>query len=204
MTQAARSFGFHRVWAEAMVVYMQGLPTVGALTDPKGVQPGWKKGPGDYGDRDLKFFDAVLASLKNDYKVDVKRIFATGHSNGGGFTYLLWAQRADVFAAVAPSAAAPGLAWYETLKPKPALQVAGTNDELVKFPVQERAMKFVRRLNGCAPDGEAWAKSGPITGTLYPSKTGTPFVSLIHPGTHQYPPEAPALIVKFFKEQGAK
>lgn len=203
MAQAARSFGFHTLWPDAIVVYMQGLPTVGALTDPDGKQPGWQRGPGAYADRDLKFFDAVLGALRRDYRVDAKRIFATGHSNGGGFTYVLWATRGEVFAAVAPSAAAPGLGWYETLKPKPALHVAGTNDELVKFTVQERAMKFVRQLNGCASEGEAWAKSGPITGTRYTSQTGTPFVALIYPGPHQFPAEAPALIVRFFKEQAA-
>jgi polyhydroxybutyrate depolymerase len=60
---------------------------------------------GAEGDRDLKFFDAVLASLKKDYKVDAKRIYSTGHSNGGSFTYLLWETRAKEFAAFAPSAA---------------------------------------------------------------------------------------------------
>lgn len=202
MGQAARSFGVHTLWPEAIVVYMQGLPTTG-MTDPEGKKPGWQKAPGDYADRDLKFFDAVFAALKKEGRVDAKRVFAMGHSNGGQFTYLLWAMRGDVFAAVAPSASAPGLGWYERLKAKPALHVAGTNDELVKFTVQERAMKVVRRLNGCAEAGEAWAKAGPVTGTLYPSKTGTPFVSLIYPGTHKYPAEAPALIVKFFKEQAA-
>ena len=85
---------------------MQGLNTPGALTDTEGKKPGWQKTFGDQDDRDLKFFDAVLATLKKDYKVDEKRIYATGHSNGGGFTYLLWAARGEVFAAVAPCAAA--------------------------------------------------------------------------------------------------
>jgi len=202
MTQASRAFGVHTLWPEAVVVYMQGLPTKG-MTDPEGKLPGWQKSPGDYGDRDLTFFDTVLATLKKENKVDAKRVFSTGHSNGGQFTYLLWAMRGDVFAAMAPSAAAPGLGWYEKLKPKPALHVAGTNDELVKFGVQERTMKVVRTLNACGAEGEAWAKAGPITGTLYPSKSGTPFVSLIYPGTHKYPAEAPGLIVRFFKEQTA-
>lgn len=202
MTQAARSFGMHTRWPEAIVVYMQGLPTKG-MTDPQGKLPGWQKAPGDYADRDLRFFDAVFATLKAEAKVDGRRVFATGHSNGGQFTYLLWAMRGDLFTAMAPSAAAPGLGWYERLRPKPALHVAGTNDELVKFTVQERAMKVVRKLNGCAAEGVAWAKAGPITGTVYPSQTGTPLVALIYPGTHKYPAEAPALIVKFFQEQTA-
>ncbi|MEJ5995100.1 hypothetical protein WG904_11785 [Pedobacter sp. Du54] len=37
--------------------------------------------------RDLQFFDAMRKTFKQDYKVDGKRIYATWHSNGGGFTY---------------------------------------------------------------------------------------------------------------------
>ncbi len=55
---------YHKHWPEAIVVYMQGLNTPGALTDPDGKRPGWQKTFGDQGDRDLKFFDAVLATLR--------------------------------------------------------------------------------------------------------------------------------------------
>lgn len=62
-------------------------------------------------------------------------------------------------------------------------------------------MQVVRKLNGCAAVGTAWAQAGPITGTLDPAETGTPFGSLIYPGTHRYPAEAPALIVNFFRSR---
>lgn len=196
---AARTFAYQTQWPEAIVVYMQGVPTPGQLTDPEGKRAGWQKTPGDQGDRDLKFFDVVLADLKTEYKVDAKRIYCTGHSNGGGFTYLLWGVRGDVFAAVAPSAAGPARN-RNLLRPLPALHVAGTNDPLVKYAWQERTMNFIREVNGCAGEGTPWASSGALVGTLYPSKTGTPVVTLISPGTHQFPDEAPALIVKFFQE----
>src|SRR5438034_8032471 len=86
MVNAARSFGIHTLWPEAIVVYLQGLNTPGRLTDPEGKLPGWQSTIGDQNDRDLKFFDAVLASLKSDYKVDERQVYSTGHSNGGGFT----------------------------------------------------------------------------------------------------------------------
>ncbi len=203
MLHAARTFAYHKHWPEAMVVYMQGLPTPGAITDPDGKLPGWQKAVGDQGDRDLKFFDEVLASMKKEYKVDEKRIFVTGHSNGGAFTYLLWAARGETFAAVAPSAAVFGRGLRD-LKPKPALHVAGEKDQLVSYAFQSRMMQAVRRLNACDAEGVEWAKSGTLVGTLYPSKTGTPFVSLIYPGTHTFPAEAPELIVRFFKENGRK
>jgi len=55
----------------------------------------------------------------------------------------------------------------------------------------------VRKLNGCDGEGKPWDRQC----TIYPSETGTPFVTFIHPGGHQFPKEAPALIAKFFKEQ---
>ena len=199
MTQAARSFSYHALWPEAIVVYLQGLNTPGKLTDPEGKRPGWQSGKGDQDDRDLKFFDAVFASLKTDLQVDESRVYATGHSNGGSFTYLLWATRGDLFAAVAPSASIPGRE-LRNLKPKPVLHVAGQNDPLVKWDWQKRTIDAVRELNGCDAEGTEWDKAGELVGTVYPSKTGTPFVSLISPDGHTFPNEAPRLITKFFKE----
>lgn len=199
MGHAARTFAFQKQWPEAIVVYMQGLNTPGKLTDPEGKKSGWQPAQGDQQDRDLKFFDAVLASLKSDYKVDDKRIYATGHSNGGSFTYLLWAARGDVFAAVAPSAAVPGRSAAD-LKPKPVLHVAGETDPLVKYNWQKLTIERIKRLNGCDAEGKAWAKAGELTGTQYASRTETPLVVVISPGGHQFPAEAPGLITKFFKE----
>jgi polyhydroxybutyrate depolymerase len=192
--QVARSFAMDKQWQEAISVYMQGLNTPGRLTDPEGRKPGWQHAAGDHGDRDLKFFDAVLAKLKRDYKVDEKRVYSTGHSNGGAFTYLLWAERGDVFAAVAPSAAA--FRDVARLKPKPAMHLAGKADALVKFEWQKVTMDAVRRLNGCATTGKPWDEQC----TVYESKAGTPLVAFIHPGGHQFTKDAPALIAKFFKE----
>ena len=194
MNNAARTFAMHTLWPEAITVYMQGLNTPGQLTDPEGKKPGWQHGIGAEGDRDLRFFDAVLASLRQDYRVDDRRIYSMGHSNGGGFTYLLWAARGDQFAAFAPSAAAaPRL--LAQLKPKPVLHVAGENDPLVKFEWQQQTMNALRKINECG-EGQPWEKSC----TRYPSKIGAPVVTLIHPGTHQFLSEAPAIMVKFFKE----
>ena len=203
MTGAAREFAIHKLWPEAVVVYMQGVPTPGIIHDPEGKQPGWQKDVGSQDDRDLKFFDAVLISLQKEFRIDPKRIYCTGHSNGGSFAYLLWAARGDVFAAVAP-VAPPPIDSIKNLKPKPALQVAGKKDPSVKYEWQEQTMRTVRTLNGCAETGVPWATSGDVTGTLYPSPAGMPFVSLIHPGGHKIPAEAPALIVRFFKENARK
>jgi polyhydroxybutyrate depolymerase len=201
---AEKSFAVHKHWPEAICVYPQGVPTPGALTDPEGKRPGWQHSAGDHADRDLKFFDVMLASLKKDYKVDEKRVYATGHSNGGRFTYLLWAARGDAFAAVAPSGSTAGRL-VKDLKPRPCLHLAGETDPLVKYDGQRLTMETVRKINGCDADGKPWDKAGSLTGTVYASKGGTPFVSLIHPGGHAFPAEdGPKLIVKFFGENSKK
>jgi polyhydroxybutyrate depolymerase len=201
---AEKQFVIHRHWPEAICVYPQGVPTPGLLTDPEGKRPGWQSNPGDHGDRDLKFFDAMLASLRKDYKIDEKRIYATGHSNGGRFTYLLWAARGDTFAAVAPSGSTAGRL-FKDLKPKPCLHLAGEADTLVKYEGQKLTMETVRKINGCDADGKSWDKSGPLTGTTYESKGGTPFVALTHPEGHGFPADdGPKLIVKFFRENPKK
>jgi polyhydroxybutyrate depolymerase len=198
MRNTTRTSPFHELWPDAIVVYPQGLNTPGRLTDPEGKKPGWQHTAGAEGDRDLRFFDAMLASLTKQYRVDDKRIYATGHSNGGGFTYLLWAARGDRFAAFAPSASAAAQV-VGKLKPKPVLHVAGQNDPLVKFEWQERTIAALRELNQCGA-GEPWEKSH----TQYPSKIGAPVVTVIHPGTHAYLRDAPALIVAFFKQHALK
>jgi len=194
MKQAATKFAFDRHWPEAIAVYMQGLNTPGAIIDREGKLPGWQKTFGDQNDRDLKFFDAVLATLKRDYKVDEKRIYATGHSNGGNFTYLLWAARGDVFAAIAPCAAVGKPEFTPHAKPKPVLHMAGENDPLIPFAWQQQTIDAVRKINGCS-EGKPWSKHC----TLYPSKGGTPVVTYIHSGGHLLPDEALPVIVTFFK-----
>jgi len=188
-------WNYQELWPAAIVVYPQGVPTPGRLTDPEGKRNGWQHSAGDQDDRDLKFFDALLAKLKADYKVDEKRIFCTGHSNGGGFTYLLWGERGDVFAAVAPTAAA-ALRQKSDWKPKPAFHLAGENDPLVKFAWQQITIDRVRKLNGCDETGKP---AGEFC-TEYPSSTGTPQVTYIHPGGHEFPKDAPVRIVQFFQE----
>ena len=114
------------------------------------------------------------------------------------FTYLLWAARGDRFAAVAPSAAATSPKQLALLKPKPVLHVAGENDPLVKFAWQRMTMDTLRRINQCG-EGRPWGTEKCCT--FYPSKLGAPVVTFIHPGTHKFHEDAPAVIVKFFKEQ---
>ncbi len=191
MRHAARSMPAHEHWDEAIVIFLQGLPTPGRLTDPKGRENGWQIEPGHMGDRDLKFFDVVWSAISD--KADAGRVYAMGHSNGGSFTYLLWAKRSDLLAAVGPSAAVAGPK-YGKLPPKPAILVAGKKDELVKFEWQRLMIESLRR-------SQASGRSETIGKnlTLYHFDEGAPLLVYLHEGGHAYPSEATKLIVDFFK-----
>lgn len=205
MKHASEKIAIHAHWPEAICVYPQGLNTPGKLTDPDGKKTGWQSNAGEQGDRDLKFFDEMLKSIRKDYKVDDARVYVTGHSNGGRFTHLLWAERGDTFAAVAPSGSTAGL-MTKAFKPKPCLHIAGETDPLVKFEWQKLTMDAVRKLNGCEADVKPWDKSAAPPGTLYPAKEkdGAPLVALIYPGGHTFPADAPKRIAAFFKEHAKK
>lgn len=191
--QASRSFPVHAHWPEAIVVYPQGLPTPGQLTDPDGRRSGWQPAAGTQGDRDLKFFDAMLADLLANDGGDPRRVHALGHSNGGGFTYLLWAERGEKLAAVAPSSAVMRRG-VEKLRPKPALHLGSPEDELVKFAWQERMIDRVLELNGCPPREPA-----AVGYREYPSRTGTPLAVFLHDGGHKFPTAATRTIVDFLR-----
>lgn len=194
MIQTAAQMHFEKVWPEAIVVYMQGLPTKTG-GDPDGDQPGWQQEPGQFADRDLKFFDAVLAALRKALPVDDSRIYASGFSNGGVFTYLLWGTRANTFAALAPVAAEkfPGV---HLTAPIPLLHIAGEQDENVPIQRQLESMAVARQVDGSSGAGRSCGEYC----TAYASSRSAPVITYIHPAGHVYPHYASQMIVDFFKE----
>lgn len=197
--QAIRSWGFDKAWPEAIQVYPQGLPTVTPLVDKEGRFPGWQAAVGTNGDRDIKLFDAMLATLRKEQKVDDRRIYVTGHSNGAAFSYILWQARGDQLAAIGPVAGVISKP-LKDFKPLPVLHVAGEKDPIVKYSWQELTFTAVRGINDCAKEGKAWGQAGPLTATVYDSPKHAPLVTAIHAGGHEYPKGAAEMIARFFKE----
>jgi polyhydroxybutyrate depolymerase len=60
-------------------------------------------------DEDLALFDALLARLSAAYRIDPKRIYVLGMSNGGYFAHLVAKERSNVVAAVASHSGPLGL-----------------------------------------------------------------------------------------------
>lgn len=195
---AMRGFAIEKSWPEAVVIYLKGLPTKGLLTDPEGNRPGWDMRSEPKENRDIALFDAVLEWAVKEQHIDPARVFVTGHSNGGGFTYTLWAYRGDKLAAVAPSAAS-AYRVTELLKPKPAMIMGAQNDPLVKFEWQDAMIRLTKKLNQCRDNGKQWNTGGP-NATWYDSATNNPLVTLIHDRGHGMPQDAGQRISDFFKQ----
>lgn len=192
MRNAARTFRIEQYWPDAVVVYPQGLPTPGK-TDPQGLKNGWQQNKGQNDDRDLKFFDKSLSDIESKIKVDKTRIYVGGFSNGGRFTYLLWAQRPNVIAAFAPGAA-PNIGLDSS--PKPAFVIGGEKDPIVPFASQKLSIERIERQIGVKPN-ETGKTDGYLT--IKKGSSGIELDTYIHPGGHVFPKEANPLIVEFFK-----
>ena len=178
----------HRAWPEAIVVYVQGLPSRDGLF-------GWQVERGQDGDRDLRLVDVALTSLRAKLNIDDARIYATGFSNGANFTYLLWAERPAVFAAFAPVAARLRPSVHPT-QPKPLLHIAGTQDVQIPFADQQAAMETARRVDGVTGTGASCGNGCMI----YGSTSASPVMTWIHPGGHEYPDSTSERIAQFFRD----
>ena len=102
---------------EAILVYPNALPGKNGL-------PQWNS------ERDLIFFDDLYSELESNLCFDVRKVFATGHSNGGAFTHTLGCQRGNVLRAIAPVAG--NFYEYRNCTGQVAvMQIHGSNDEII-------------------------------------------------------------------------
>lgn len=182
----------HLAWPEAIVVHFQGLSTRDGLA-------GWQVERGQDNDRDLKLVDVALGSLREKYNIDDDRIYATGFSNGAMFTYLLWAERPDVFAAYAPVAGRlrPSV---QPKQPRPLFHVAGERDLQVTFPDQKAAMTIAIGVNGVRATTTRCGEGC----TMYGAGTPAPVMTWIHQGGHVYPRDTARRIASFFHDHPRK
>lgn len=194
-----RNFALHKLWPEAIVVYMQGLPGVKGATDPEGKKAGWQKSPGELEDRDLKFFDATLKEITSKHKVNAKRIYAMGHSNGSRFVCVLMNKRGETLAACATSGGQGGGLWRD-IAPIPLLAIAGEKDPLVPFAGQKLSIEALAKRYEVDP--AKTAKHGQVE--VMTGKDGVEIATYFHPGGHEWTKEMNTEIVNFFRRQTKK
>jgi len=154
-----------------LAVYPQGLGN-------DSNQPAWNAGLccGDTAD-DVAFVRAIVATLTAEACIDPKRIYASGCSNGGGMSYRLACEAADVIAGVAPvdfdCVVGSACGDCDPARPVPVVQFRGTMDTLVDY---EGAGAFAGAQANFATWGEinlctgaAEASSGNAACETYPA-----------------------------------
>lgn len=105
---------------------------------PQGVANAWNAGLccGDDAD-DVAFVRAIITTLESEACIDPKRVYASGCSNGGGMSYKLACEAADVIAGVAPvdfdCVDGAGCGDCSPTRPVTVVQFRGTNDRLVPY-----------------------------------------------------------------------
>jgi polyhydroxybutyrate depolymerase len=77
---------------------------------------------------DIAFLRVLVAQLQQELPIDLDRIYAVGHSNGGMLAYRLACEAADLFAAVGLQAGALGIDGCEPSQPVSLLHIHGTDD----------------------------------------------------------------------------
>jgi polyhydroxybutyrate depolymerase len=111
---------------------------------------------------------ALIEKLKKIVRVDEKRIYAAGWSNGGMLSYRLACEHADVFAAVASVSGTLGVKNCEPSRRVPILHFHGNRDEYVPFtggkgektkavePQQsvDDCMGVWKKINSCVGDAK--------------------------------------------------
>jgi len=120
-----------------IVVYPSGTGTGPFLTwNAGGLLGKMAEGKAD----DVAFISKLLDDLATVVKVDEKRVYATGISNGGMMCYRLAAGLSDRIAAIAPVA---GTIAIKESKPKrrvPVLHFHGTRDTFVPFEMAKGSL----------------------------------------------------------------
>lgn len=130
---------------------------------PNGLQKGWNDGREvkKHTHDDIGFIRLLLEKIKRDYPVDEQRIFATGISNGGFFSFALGLHLPDKFRAIAPVCATIPTVLFNNYSPKKAvslLLINGTKDPLVPYNGGEVGGKWFKNRGQCTSTDETISK----------------------------------------------
>lgn len=121
------------------------------------------------------FVHAILADVETIARVDAKRTYAAGFSNGALLSYRLACTMSDTFAAVAPAGGVLMYAPCQPAQPVSLMHVHGMTDNVVpfdgggsgiQFPPVKESLAAWTKLDGCS-GAEQVEKNGILTHTTY-------------------------------------
>lgn len=102
------------------------------------------------GTTDVNFMAAIIDTMYARYKIDKNRVYLSGFSMGGMFTYHAMNKMSDKIAAFAPCSGYPmGGATASSSRPVPILHIHGDADDVVNYSGVEGALSTWRKWNGC-------------------------------------------------------
>lgn len=84
---------------------------------------------------DVSFIRAIVANLREEFRIDLKRVYIVGYSDGGDLAFRLLADAPDLVAAIAVAGMAyPEASSCKSVSPaKPVMMVSGVADPLVPY-----------------------------------------------------------------------
>jgi len=158
------------------------------------------------GARDTTFVDALLTELEARLCVDTRRVYAAGHSMGGGMAKLIGCRLAYRVAAIASVSGLYGPAWGDPCNPSRAVPVVafhGVIDPIVPYgggpvnatgappviAVQAWAADWARR-NGCSGEPEVQPAIGEVEPLVWKGCTAPVELYRIPHGGHTWPGSA--------------
>ncbi len=134
--------------------YQKGMLVIESVADtakfvtvfPNGIDKSWDLG----GNKDLNFMRAIIDKMVEKYNIDRNRVYLSGFSMGGMFTYFAMNRMADTFAAFAPISGYPMWgASFTSSRPIPIIHTHGTTDDVVNFNGVASVLAGWVKRNGC-------------------------------------------------------
>lgn len=152
--------------------YQKGMLTIESVADtakfvtvfPNGIDRGWDIS----GDRDINFVLALIDEMVDKYQIDRNRVYLSGFSMGGMFTYHAMNRIPDKIAAFAPISGYPmgGTTANASVRPIPIIHTHGTGDDVVNFGGVQGALNAWINHNHC-----------PTQPTVQTNYRGTPHIT---------------------------
>ena len=106
------------------------------------------------GDQDTKWVVQIIDQMAKDYDIDTKRVYLSGFSMGGMFTYHAMSKIADKIAAFAPCSGPNVYGASKAQRPVPIMHIHGTNDDVLNYSMVENFLKNYRDQFNCPSKAE--------------------------------------------------
>ena len=140
--------------------YQMGMLDIKSVADtakfvtvfPEGISKSWDI----TGNRDIIFMLAIIDEMVEKYDIDRGRVYLSGFSMGGMFTYHAMNKIADRIAAFAPISGYPmgGATASPNVRPIPIIHTHGTSDDVVTFSNVQKNLNVWIKHNGCPETAE--------------------------------------------------